>query len=119
VQPWSEEFMSSLASAEHYRAVATGIRLESRAFIDGAYVLPSGPEFQNVNPATGNAINAVRSCTPDDVDRAVAAARRAFDDGAWSRAAPEHRKEVLLKLAGLVRENAEELAVMESIDSGK
>lgn len=111
--------MSSLASADHYRAVAAGLRLESRAFIDGAYVLPSGPEFQNINPATGAVINIVRSCTPGDVDRAVAAARRIFDHGTWSRAAPEHRKEVLLKLAGLVREHAEELAVMESIDSGK
>ena len=53
------------------------------------------------------------------MDLAVVAARRSFRDGAWSRCAPEHRKEVLLALARLVRNNAEELAVLESIDSGK
>ena len=53
------------------------------------------------------------------MDRAVKAARRAFNDGAWSRAAPEHRKAVLLKLADLVRQHADELATLECLDSGK
>jgi aldehyde dehydrogenase (NAD+)/gamma-glutamyl-gamma-aminobutyraldehyde dehydrogenase len=53
------------------------------------------------------------------VDVAVKAARRAFNSGVWSRAAPEERKRVLLALADLVRANAEELALIESLDSGK
>ena len=55
----------------------------------------------------------------EDVDLAVKAARRAFEAGTWSRAAPEARKAVLLRLADLVREHKEELAVLESLDSGK
>ncbi len=90
------------------------------ALIDGGYrPAISGKVFENVNPATGETIGAVAACDAADVDLAVAAARRAFEDGSWSRAAPEERKAVLLRLADLVRENTEELAVLESIDSGK
>jgi gamma-glutamyl-gamma-aminobutyraldehyde dehydrogenase len=61
----------------------------------------------------------VASCTAEDVDRAVAAARRAYADGRWSRRAPADRKGVLLRLAELVREHADELALLDSIDAGK
>ena len=102
------------------RDIAAATRIETRAFIDGAYAAAAGGEtFESINPATGETVAAVAHCQAADVDRAVVAARRAFDGGAWSRAAPEERKAVLLKLADLVRENAEELAVLESIDSGK
>jgi len=104
------------------RAHALAARLEpiDRAFIDGAFSAASGgATFETINPATGQIIAKVAHCGTADVDRAVIAARRAFNDGAWSRAAPEFRKDVLLKLADLVRANAEEIAVLESIDSGK
>ncbi len=102
------------------RDIAGAVRIETRAFIDGAYCDAAGGEtFLSINPATGETVAAVAHCQASDVDRAAAAARRAFGGGAWSRAAPEARKAVLLKLAELVRENAEELAVLESIDSGK
>lgn len=102
------------------RDIAGAVRIETRAFIDGAYCDAAGGEtFLSINPATGETVAAVAHCQGADVDRAVSAARRAFDGGAWSRAAPEERKAVLLRLAELVRENAEELAVLESIDSGK
>lgn len=58
-------------------------------------------------------------CKAADIDRAVTAARRVFNDGTWSRSAPEYRKEALLKLATLVEQNKDELAVLESIDAGK
>lgn len=100
--------------------IASRITLEGRAFIDGAYVPASdGATFDTANPATGATISAVAHCSVADVDRAVAAARRAFEAGAWSRAAPERRKEVLQRLASLVRDHRDELAVLESIDSGK
>lgn len=111
--------MSNFKSAADYHLIADRLKLESRAFIGGEYVDASGPEFENVNPATGALINIVHSCTPADVDRAVATARAAFNEGTWSRCAPEERKAVLLDLAALIRRNAEELAVLESVDSGK
>ena len=107
-------------NAEHYAAISRRLRLPSLAFIDGQLrPAADGAVFENLNPATGESLGTVAHCGGADVDRAVAAARRAFDDGAWSRAAPEHRKGVLLRLAALVREHAEELATLECLDSGK
>lgn len=105
---------------EHTTARAEKLNLPHKAFIDGAFCASSdGATFPTLNPATGEEIASVAHCSGEDVDRAVKAARRAFNDGSWSRAAPEDRKEVLLRLAELVRENAEDLAVLESLDSGK
>jgi aldehyde dehydrogenase (NAD+)/gamma-glutamyl-gamma-aminobutyraldehyde dehydrogenase len=100
--------------------IAGSLKPETRAFIDGGFRdAASRRTFPTINPATGEVIAAVAACDAADVDLAVRAARRAFDGGAWSRAAPEERKAVLLRLAALVREHREELAVLESIDSGK
>ncbi len=103
-----------------FQAIASGLKPEVRAFIGGTFVdAADGETFRTINPATGEVIAHVAHCSGKDVDRAVAAARKAFDDGAWSRAAPEDRKAILLRLAELVRENTDELAVLESLDSGK
>ncbi|MCA9509960.1 MAG: aldehyde dehydrogenase [Myxococcota bacterium] len=111
--------MASLTH-ENAKRIAAGLRLPHLAFVDGAPCpAASGDVFQTLNPATGEVLAEVAHCGADDVDRAVRAARRAFDEGVWSRTAPEERKRVLLRLADLVRENAEELAVLESLDSGK
>jgi len=108
-----------LTAAQFHDAAAT-IILPRRAFIDGAFCDASdGGTFANLNPGTGEALGGVAHCTQADVDRAVAAARRSFADGGWSRAAPEHRQAVLLKLAQLVREHANELAALECVNSGK
>lgn len=110
----------SQATAVDYRAIASTLAVPSDAYIDGRFVpARSGKRFENMNPATGQIIGSVAACDAEDVDAAVKAARRAFSRGEWSRAAPEKRKAVLQKLAELVRQNADELAVMESIDSGK
>jgi len=99
---------------------AAAIRFRDRAFIDGKPVAArSGRTFASVNPATGEILAEVASCGEEDIDLAVAAARRSFESGVWSRAAPAHRKEVLLRLAGLLRENLHELALLESLDMGK
>lgn len=112
--------MSASKSAEQYRAVAGRVAIPTKAFIDGAWTAAaSGRVFENVNPATGAVLGTVAACDGADIERAVKAARRSFEAGDWSRAAPEERKAVLLKLADLVRANAEELAVLESLDSGK
>ncbi|WP_445401757.1 aldehyde dehydrogenase [Zobellella sp. An-6] len=96
------------------------LTLETRAFIDGGFAdAASGASYAMVNPATGRLLGQVAACDEADVDRAVAAARRSFDAGAWSRAAPRERKAVLLKLAALIREHAEELALLECLNVGK
>ncbi|UVK56928.1 aldehyde dehydrogenase [Mesorhizobium sp. AR02] len=90
------------------------------AFIGGRFAPAlDGATFETINPATGAVIADVAHCGAADVDEAVKAARKAFDSGVWSRAVPEYRKEVMLRLADLVRTHREELAVLESIDSGK
>lgn len=99
---------------------AAAIRFRDKAFIDGKFVAArSGRTFASINPATGETLAEVASCGEEDVDRAVASARRAFASGIWSRATPAHRKEVLLRLAQLLRENLQELALLESLDMGK
>ena len=103
-----------------YHKVAHNIKPHTKAFINGAFVdAQDGKTFTTINPATNEVIAEVSHCDAADVDLAVTAARRAFVDGGWSRSAPEDRKEVLLKLANLIRTHAEELAVLESLDSGK
>lgn len=112
--------MTDLLTHEEYRAVAAALDLPQNAWIDGAYrPAISGNTFETVNPATGAVIGTVAACDAADVDLAVAKAREAFEDGRWSRLPPGARKDVLVRLAKLLEQNARELAVMESLDSGK
>lgn len=78
----------------------------------------SGETFETLNPSTGQLIAHVASAGESDVDRAVAAARKAFE-GPWSRVKPDERTRLLLKLAELVEANAEELALLETLDVGR
>ncbi|MFC5386370.1 aldehyde dehydrogenase [Aquamicrobium segne] len=101
-------------------AKAAAIRFRDKAFIDGKFVSArSGGTFTSINPATGEVLAEIASCGEADIDLAVASARRSFNAGVWSRATPAHRKEVLLRLAALLRENLHELALLESLDMGK
>ncbi|WP_246707538.1 aldehyde dehydrogenase [Mesorhizobium sp. NZP2077] len=79
----------------------------------------SGKTFKTLNPATGEVLAEIPAGSAADVDQAVAAARHALEDGRWSKLAPAARKKVLLSLASLIEENTSELALMESLDSGK
>lgn len=101
-------------------ARAAKLSLPSRAFIDGKFVdAQSGKTFESINPATGEVLTPVAECDAADINLAVAAGRRAFEDGRWSRQAPGERKAVLLKLADLIRANLEEMALLDSLDMGK
>lgn len=112
--------MTDLLTHAEYRAIAAALDLPQNAWIDGGYrPALSGKIFETVNPATGAVIGTVAACDAADVDLAVAKAREAFEDGRWSRLHPAARKEVLVRLARLMERNARELAVMESLDSGK
>ncbi|MFK7838249.1 MAG: aldehyde dehydrogenase [Sulfitobacter sp.] len=107
-------------SYEEFRAIAEVQKPNGQAFINGQFCdALDGETFETTNPATGKVLAEVAHCKAADVDRAVTAARRVFNEGIWSRAEPEERKEVLLKVAQLVREHTHELAVLESLDTGK
>jgi aldehyde dehydrogenase (NAD+) len=79
----------------------------------------SGRTFPTVNPATEEVIAEVAEGDGEDVDRAVAAARRAFERGPWSKLDARDRGRLLGRLAELVEENADELAALETLDNGK
>ncbi len=109
-----------MLTRDEYRAIAGSMSFPGGAFIDGGFrPAISGKTFQTVNPATGEKLADVAACGAEDVDFAVEKAREAFEDGRWSKAHPAERKEVLIRLCKLVTRNAPELAVMESLDSGK
>ena len=109
-----------MANKNNYKLIAKKLKFEGRAFINGKYVnAVDGKKFETINPATGEKLCDVAKCNYKDVDLAVKASRKAFNSGVWSRTTPEHRKEVLLKLAELLRKNGEENSVLECVDSGK
>ena len=109
-----------MSDAQNNRDRAAGVRIETRAWIDGAAVSArSGKTFVTLNPATGAELAEIAACDGLDVDHAVTVARKTFEDGVWSRCEPGERKDVLLRLAALLREHGEELALLESLDSGK
>ena len=110
----------TLLTTEEYKAIAASLTFPTEAFIDGHFCpAKSGKTFDTVNPATGAVLAKIAACGPEDVDFAVQKARDAFEDGRWSRLHPRDRKEALIRLAKLISRNAHELAVMESLDSGK
>jgi betaine-aldehyde dehydrogenase len=98
--------------------MATATKTKLQNFIDGEFVDPAeGATEEVVNPATGEGIAEAPLSTKKDVDRAVAAARKAFEG--WSTATPADRSGALLKLADAIDEHADELADLESADAGK
>ena len=101
-------------------ARAAAIAPRTELFVDGRFVpAASGRTFDDIAGRDGSRIAAVAEGGVEDVDRAVAAARRAFDDRRWSDQPPAARKRVLLRLSELIREHLEELALLESLDVGK
>ncbi len=112
--------MSNPQTREHWQARAAALQIRRQAFIDGRYVdAASGKTFDCISPIDGKVIAAVAECGSEDIDRAVGAARRAFDAGHWSDSTPVHRKKVLVKFARLIETHGEELALLESLDMGK
>jgi gamma-glutamyl-gamma-aminobutyraldehyde dehydrogenase len=112
--------MTELLTHAEYQAIAQDLNLPVNAFIDGKFqAAKSKQTFASINPASGKTLARVAACDARDVDFAVRKAREAFDDGRWSRLHPGERKDILIRLAKLMKRNSHELAVMESIDSGK
>src|ERR1035437_5097828 len=91
-----------------------------RMFINGKWVdAASGKTFPTYNPATGEVLANVAEGDKEDINRAVAAARAAFDAGPWSRITPSERGKLIWKLADLIENHAEEFAQLESLENGK
>lgn len=89
-------------------------------YINGSFVeSASGKTFDTPNPATGERLATVYEGDAEDIDRAVKAAREAFDRGPWSRMSAAERSRLMYKLADLMEENKEELAQLETLDNGK
>lgn len=87
--------------------------------IGGAWRLAaSGRTFETIDPTTQEVLTSVSEAGPEDVAEAVAAARRAFEDPAWSAITPERRGALLLQIADLLEDNAEELATLDSLEMG-
>ncbi|HLR75393.1 MAG TPA: aldehyde dehydrogenase family protein, partial [Virgibacillus sp.] len=89
-------------------------------YINGSYVpSQSGQTFETLNPATEEVLATVSEAKEEDIDRAVDAARKAFDDGPWSQLTTAERSHLIYKFANLVEEHREELAQLETLDNGK
>ena len=111
--------MSDLLTREEYGAISDNLTLPRCSFVDGSFRKGNGGVLPTINPATGEIIAELSAADASDVDYSAQKAREAFDDGRWSKLHPASRKEVLIKLAKLIKRNRRELAVMESLDSGK
>ena len=107
-------------SHEDWKTRAANLKIMSQAFINGKFVdAASGRTFDCINPATDEVLAQVAEGDAADINRAVEVGRAAFEDGRWSRMAPGGRKEILLKLANLIRTDLEEMALLDSLDMGK
>ena len=92
----------------------------TKLFINNRWVpSESGKTFATVNPSTGEEICQVAEADAADVDKAVQAARRAFDQGPWKKMRASERGRLLHRLADLIEQNAEQLARLETLDNGK
>uniref|UniRef100_A0A8C4HCY5 10-formyltetrahydrofolate dehydrogenase n=1 Tax=Dicentrarchus labrax TaxID=13489 RepID=A0A8C4HCY5_DICLA len=95
------------------------IKMPHQLFINGEFVdADGGKTYKTINPTDGTAICDVSLAQISDVDRAVAAAKEAFEEGEWGRMNPRDRGRLIYRLADLMEEHQEELATIEAIDSG-
>ncbi|HKW75128.1 MAG TPA: aldehyde dehydrogenase family protein [Terriglobales bacterium] len=92
-----------------------------KLLINGQWVEGSGHGFDTINPATGEVLTHIAEASERDVDQAVSAARKAFDDagGPWRKMSASERGKVLWRIADLLEKNIDELAELETLDNGK
>jgi len=108
------------AGAEVPARVRDFLACEHKLLIGGEWIdAADGATFDTRDPATGRALASVASGGAVDIDRAVAAARRAFGDNAWKLIGPSERGQLVWRLADLIEQHAEEFAVLDSLDNGK
>ncbi len=91
-----------------------------KPYIGGEFVHGNGPVMESINPATNEVVGHFESCTEEDINKAVAAARKAFDEGPWSKVITHKERAVIMhKLSQILRDHVEELATLEVMDNGK
>jgi phenylacetaldehyde dehydrogenase len=111
---------STLVSQSAYGAAAQFLSTPKQLLINGEWVnAVSGKTFATLNPATEEKLADVAQGGVEDIDRAVTAARQAFEQGSWSRMPPSERQRILFRLGDLILQHADELAWLESLDNGK
>src|SRR5450755_4234079 len=102
------------------RSVEEFLGVPRQLFINGQWAdAASGKTFETPNPATGETLARVAEGEAEDIDRAVRAARRAFDEGPWSRMTPSERGRIIWRIGDLITEHLEEFAELETLDNGK
>jgi phenylacetaldehyde dehydrogenase len=112
--------MSATSTIELHKNVASFIAKPRKMLIGGEWVeSASGKLFDTYNPSTGDVLARVAEGDRTDIDRAVTAARKAFDSGPWPNMSPSERGRLLWKLADLLEQYLEEFAELESLDNGK
>src|SRR5687767_12163225 len=91
---------------------------QTKMLIDGKWVdSASGKTFETINPSTGDVIAKVAEGDKADVDKAVKAARKAFEQGPWKKMSARERGRLMYKLADLIEKNFDELAALETLDN--
>jgi aldehyde dehydrogenase (NAD+) len=109
-----------MATATAPRKAAKPQIHQTQLLIDGKWTAAkSGKTFETVNPATEEVIANVAEGDAADVEAAVRAARKAFDEGPWPRMNARERGRIMLRLADLIEAEIDELAALESLDNGK
>src|SRR5438094_8442895 len=112
--------MGIAVSPQIHPQVADFIEKPRKMLINGKWVeAASGKTFPTYNPATGEVLARVAEGDRDDIERAVKAARMAFDTGPWSKMTPSERGRLIWKLADLLEQHLEEFAELEMLDNGK
>src|SRR5271155_3064754 len=112
--------MATAATATLEPAVSSFVSRKHQMLINGKWVdSASGKTFPVYNPATGEVMAQVAEGDAEDINRAVKAARAAFESGPWPNMTASERGRVIWKLADLIEENLEEFAQIESLDNGK
>lgn len=112
--------MLSKLSHRSFSSLSSVTPRVTQLLIDGEFVNSlSGKTFDTFNPATEQKIASVQEADKADVDRAVKAARKAFDEGPWRRMPASERGDLMFKLADLIEKNIDELAALEALDNGK
>src|SRR5687768_191561 len=108
-----------MAVLEMDQRVQSFVAQPRKMLIGGEWVeAASGKTFAAYNPATGEVLGYAPQGEAEDIDRAVRAARKAFESGAWPQTTPAERERLLNKLADLIEENGEELAHFETLNNG-
>jgi acyl-CoA reductase-like NAD-dependent aldehyde dehydrogenase len=110
----------TMSNTINWQQRALDLKPASQLFIDGEYVdAASGKTFENFSPSDGHLISNVASGDAEDINRAVASAKKAYDSGVWSDMNPRDKKAIMLRWAALLGEHREELALLEAIDTGR